>query len=258
MPPAASDRLLLVSAAGLPEFRELYDALVRMGFYNLNPEAMKRPQSPDAGELLHHDGSNIASVMARLARSNPAAKERIQAYLGTIVPGIADFERVSLGAWETLEFRQEVLGAKHPWKFHASSMSDGTLRALGALVAVMQLTAETAPVSLVGIEEPETALHPAAAAALMDAIGEAATRTQVLITSHSPELLDQVDPNHLLGVQSRQGDTEIGPIDPASREALKLHLYSPGELLRMDQLQVDPEDLSRQRELPLFEVADAS
>lgn len=55
MPPVAEDRLYLANAAGLPEFREAYDALTAMGFYNLNPEAMKELQSPDAGELLRLD-----------------------------------------------------------------------------------------------------------------------------------------------------------------------------------------------------------
>jgi predicted ATPase len=252
MPPSAPDRLYLVNAAGLPEFRELYDSMLRMGFYNLNPEVMKRPQNPDAGELLQRDGGNIASVITRLATADPNVKDRIKSYLATIVPGIVDFDRVSLGAWETLEFRQEVVGARHPWKFQASSMSDGTLRALGALVAVTQLAAGMNPVSLVGIEEPETALHPAAAGALMDAIKEAAAHTQVLITTHSPELVDQIDPESLLGVQSRLGDTEIGPIDPASRDAIKRHLYSPGELLRMNQLSVDPDDVDRQKQMELF------
>lgn len=252
MPPAAGDRLYLVNAAGLPQFRELYDSLVAMGFYNLNPEVMKKPQSPDAGELLHRDGGNIASVIARLDAADPSIKERIKSYLSKIVPGIADFDRVSFGSWETLEFRQEVVGAKHPWKFYASSMSDGTLRAVGALVAVTQLSAGTTPVSLVGIEEPETALHPAAAGALMDAIREGAFQTQVIVTSHSPDLIDQVDSERLLAVQSRQGDTEIGPVDRASRDAIKQHLYSPGELLRMNQLSVDEDDVKRQKQMDLL------
>jgi hypothetical protein len=37
-PPASNDRLYLVSAAGFPLFRPLYDALSHMGFYNLNPD----------------------------------------------------------------------------------------------------------------------------------------------------------------------------------------------------------------------------
>jgi len=258
MPPASPDRLYLVNAAGLPEFRPIYDKLISMGFYNLNPEAMKELQSPDVGELLHRDGRNIASVIARLSTEQPEQKNRINEYLATIVPGIKDVRRVSLGPRESLEFRQEVFGAQHPWKFYAASMSDGTLRALGALVAVTQLAGHHKPASLVGIEEPETALHPAAAGALMDALREASSHTQVIVTTHSPDLLDQInlDSDRLLITQSRQGTTEIAPIDSASLQAIKNHLYTPGELLRMDQLEPDPKDIQRQRQMQLFDFQD--
>ncbi len=168
--------------------------------------------------------------------------ERIKAYLANIVPGISEVERVSLGPRETLQFRQRVTGAEHPWKFFAANMSDGTLRALGILVAVTQLVERRAPVSLVGIEEPETARHPAAAGALMDALREAATHTQIVVTSHSPDLLDQidVDHDHLLVVVSQEGKTGVAPVDAASLESIREHLYTPGELLRLDQLDPDP------------------
>ena len=258
MPPAAPDRLYLVSASGLPLFREVYDALLSMGFYNLNPDAMKELQSPDAGELLHRDGGNIASVIARLGADEPEVKERIKSYLVTIVPGISDVERVALGPRETLEFRQKVVGSQHPWKFYATSMSDGTLRALGALVAVTQLAERNNPASLVGIEEPETALHPAAAGALMDALQEAAARTQIIVTTHSPDLLDQYDPatQGLLAVRSEEGNTRVAFTDGASLKAIKDHLYTPGEMLRMDQLEPDAADLGRQEQLKLFEFED--
>jgi len=257
MPPAAKDRLYLVNAAGLPDFREVYDGLLAMGFYNVNPESMKELQSPDAKELLHHDGANIASVIARLKKDQPETAERIIKYLSTIVDGITDVDRVALGPRETLKFRQDVKDVTQPRRFYAASMSDGTLRAFGTLVAVMQLVEHKESVRLVGIEEPETALHPAAAGALMDALREASVHTQILITTHSPDLLDQVDPekDRLLAVQVTQGTTAIGLVDTASREAIKKHLYSPGELLRMDQLQIDPADLERQRQMNLFASA---
>lgn len=255
MPPAVRDRLYLVTASGLPPFREAYDALVSMGFYNLNPDTMKDMQSPDAGEILHRDGANIASVVGRLGTDSPGLLERVQSYLATIVPGITDVERVALGPSETLQFKQKVVGSSHPWRFYASSMSDGTLRALGTLVAVTQLAERRSPVTLVGIEEPETALHPAAARALIDALREAAVHTQILVTSHSPDLLDQVrlESESLLAVVSQDGTTRIAPLDEASREAIKEHLYTPGELLRLDQLEPDPKDLARQEQMKLFE-----
>ncbi len=254
MPPPTSDRLFLVTAAGLPAFRPAYDALISMGFYNFNPEAMKELQSPDAGELLHRDGANIASVVARLAVDQPDLMNRIQSYLETIVPGITEVQRVPLGPKETLLFRQRVKGSDNPWRFYASSMSDGTLRALGALIAVIQLAERESPVRLVGIEEPETALHPAAAGALVDALREASNKTQVLVTSHSPDLLDQIQPDTdgLLAVVSQDGNTQIADVDKASRRAIRDHLYTPGELLRMDQLEPDRYDLERQQQLSLF------
>ncbi|MCH7870847.1 MAG: AAA family ATPase [Planctomycetes bacterium] len=234
----------------------MYESLLSMGFYNLNPDAMKELQSPDSGELLHRDGANIASVIARLSEDEPAVFARIKEYLETIVPGIKEVNRVPLGPKETLEFRQAVKGSRHPWRFFATSMSDGTLRALGALTAAMQLSNRTAPVSLVGIEEPETALHPAAAGALMDALREAASQTQVVFTTHSPDLLDQVNPDtdDLLVVDLREGTTRIAAPDPASRDAIKNHLYTPGELLRMNQLEPDQLALRRQNQLSLFEL----
>lgn len=259
MPPAVSDRLYLVSAAGLPEFRTLYDVLVSMGFYSLNPEEMKKPQSPDAGELLHRDGGNIASVVARIGAEQPELKDRIKAYLTTIISGIVDVDRVTLGPLETLEFQQRVSGSPHPWKFYASSMSDGTLRAIGALVAVAQLSDRKKPVALVGIEEPETALHPAAAGALVDSLREAAAHTQVVVTTHSPDFLEQanLDSDGILVVQVNEGDTSIGPIDAASSQAIKDHLYSVGEMLRMDQLDADHSDLERQLRIPFNDLDDA-
>lgn len=262
MPPVAPDRLYLVHAAARPEIREVYDVLMAMGFYNLNPEAMKRPQlhGLDAGTILLDDGSNVASVLARIEEEEPETKQRIRSYLTTIVPEIVDVDREMLGPMETLVFRQGSEEANKPRKFYANSMSDGTLRALGTLVAVNQLADGSSPVRLVGIEEPETALHPAASGALMDALREVATHTQVLVTTHSPDLLDQIDPerDHLLVVQASRGETRIGLVNAASRQAIKDHLYTAGELLRMDQLEPDQRDLHRQDQLRMFEgVGDA-
>ena len=57
------------------------------------------------------------------------------------------------------------------------------LCALATLVAAFQSDGLTSP-SVVGIEEPETALHPAAMRALVDALDEATERTQILLTTH--------------------------------------------------------------------------
>ena len=255
LPPTVRDRLFLVVAAGLPAFREVYDGLTSMGFYNLNPAAMRELQRPDAGELLHRDGDNIASVIGRLADEDADEKERSVAYLSAIVPGIVGVDRKVLGPSETLEFRQQIEGSQHPWKFLAASMSDGTLRALGTLIAIAQVSKPAGRVRLVGIEEPETALHPAACRALVNALGEATAHTQVVVTTHSTDLLAamEFEPDRILAVQSVQGETFVGSLDRASIDAVTRHLYDAGELLRMDQFEPDRADLVRQSQLRLFE-----
>ncbi|MFC5667407.1 AAA family ATPase [Kitasatospora misakiensis] len=135
-----------------------------------------------------------------------------------------------------MEFAQEVPGARNPWRFQAHSVSDGTLRALGVLVSLFAGTGQT--LSTVGIEEPESALHPAAAGVLLDALRDASERRQVIVTSHSPDLLDRsdFDLSELRAVRSVGGETRIGQLDAAGALALREGLYTPGELLRSDQL----------------------
>ena len=238
VPAIPKDRLFLVNVSGIEAFRPLYDALISMGFYNLNPERIREPQPPDPGELLNRDGSNMVSVLAALKEHAPTVKRRVEEYLATVVPGVHEVAPKAVGPREMLEFKQDVRGSSHPWRFLATNMSDGTLRALGVLVALFQDTA-----GLVAIEEPEVALHPAAAGVLTDSLRDASDHRQVLITSHSPDLLDDASlpDSSIQAVVSEDGDTKIGPLDEAGRSALRDHLYTAGELLRMDQLRPDPQ-----------------
>ncbi len=240
--PPSKDRLYLVNAAGYDPFRPVYDNLSRMAFYNLNPDRIRSLQAPDAGELLLRDGGNIASVLAQINSRSKPEKQRIEAYLSKVAPSILGVNAKTISPMETLEFQQQRNGTGSAWFFPASSMSDGTLRALGVLVALFQSGgASRNRVPLVGIEEPEIALHPAATGVLLNSLDEASQNKQVLVTSHSPELLDSKDikAESILAVVAENGVTKIGPIDAAGRFALREHLYTAGELLRLNQLAPD-------------------
>ena len=255
-PAAAIDRLFLVHASGLKEFRPVYEAFSQMGFYSLNPNKIRDLQSPDPGDLLIRDGSNLTSVLGQLS---PSAKERIEEYLAAVVPGVREVKVKEIGPKETLEFRQDVAGARYPWRFLANNMSDGTLRVLGILVALFQGDENAHKrVRLVGIEEPEIALHPAAAEVLLDGLREAAEKTQILITSHSPDLLDHkdLDVDSILAVEAIDGIATIAGVDEAGRSVTRDRLYTTGELLRLNQLQPDPEsvDAAKTRTLHLFDL----
>lgn len=175
---------------------------------------------------------------------------RMRAYLASIVADVISFDVTRYGEYETVRFRLRGGSDGKPLEFDATSMSDGTLRALAALVAAFQICIPSGP-SVVGIEEPETALHPAATQALVDALDEATQRTQIILTTHSADLLSgrDITPGQVLVVRNQGGQTQITPVDPASREIIEKELYTLADLQRMDQLNLDEADLKRQEHL---------
>ncbi len=242
-PAVAPDRLYLVNASGLPEFRSVYDAFSRMGFYNFNLDKIRGFKDLDPADILMEDGSNLTSILAQLTQLSPAVKTDIEEYLALVVPDIREVDVKAFGSKQILAFRQKVGEERYPGRFLTNNMSDGTLRALGILVALFQGGNEQQRrVSLVGIEEPEIALHPAAAGVLLDALRDAAHRTQVIVTTHSPDLLEDkhIDVESILAVEADDGNTVIAPVDEVGRSVLRDRLFTVGELLRVDQLRPDP------------------
>ena len=260
-PPAIRpNHLLLVAASGHPNFGLVFDALSRIVVYNFDPHAMKLQSEPNPDQLLHRDGGNAPSIVGRLA---PDVRDEIARDLSLIVKGVSGIDHKILGTQETIEFRQTVQGQSHPWRFDARSMSDGTLRALGVLIAVKQKYAdeerETFPLT-VALEEPETALHPYAAKRLLSALEAASEHRQILVTSHGADLLDndEIPTDALLAIDHDQGKTQIGPIDEATKKTLKERLFTAGELLRMGQIHPAAgtlDDVRKESQLHLFDFA---
>lgn len=111
------------------------------------------------------------------------------------------------------------------------------------LLALFQVGGNSASQRLlVGIEEPEVALLPAAAGVLIDALRDAAEHAQILVTSHSPDILDdnKISPDSIFAVVAEHGESRIGPLNEVGRAVLHDHVYTAGELLRMGQLAPDP------------------
>ena len=242
--PDGGGRLFLGWASLWPEFRALFDTLRSSRVYRFDPAAMRRPQTAGHDAALAADGANLAGVWAGIEAARPSTKERIVRYLAAVVPEIADVRHRRYGPWETVGVVQRTSrdgrdgGGNDERFFDAAAFSDGTLRTLGVLVAAFQPAFSADGVPLVGIEEPEAALHPAAAAALFDALQEAATGRQILTTTHSPELADRVDLSRerLLVVEQIGGRSLVGDADEVGLGAIRDGLATPGELLREDQL----------------------
>jgi len=256
-PRVEPDRLALTVTSAVEEFRPVYDMLTRIRRYLVSPEQIRALQDPDPeeGKWLRPDGSNAAAVLKRLSEvtdRNGHTYERLCSLLAKVVPGTKQVIHRSLGQKETLQFKQDV-GLRDPWTFDALNMSDGTLRVLGVLLAVYQPSTP----SLIAIEEPEATIHPAAAEVLMDILQDGATRSQVLLTTHSPDVLDnkQLTDDQILVIESEQGKTYVSPLNGVSREVIRQRLYTPGELLRANELHPDLEQARRnEQQLDLFGV----
>jgi predicted ATPase len=116
-------------------------------------------------------------------------------------------------------------------------MSDGTLRVLGLLLAVYQ----PGTYSIVAVEEPEATVNPAVAEVVVEVLMDAANEKQVLLTSHSPDILDYkgLTDSQIRVVTMERGRTLIARVSSAGRDAIREHLYTPEELLRAGELSPD-------------------
>lgn len=243
------DRLALTILSAVEEFRPVFDFLSRMRFYSIVPEMIREIQDPDAGDVLRRDGSNAAAVLREMSRKSKDTYDKVCRLLSKVVPGVSAVEYRSLGQKETLTFKQDI-GANWPWNFDALNMSDGTLRALGILLAIYQPSVP----ALVVIEEPEATIHPAAMDVLVQILKDGQHRTQVLVTTHSPDVLDNkaIPEDCILAVENHRGKTLIGTLGQLSRESIRRRLYSAGELMRVGELEVDrahAEELGEQLDL---------
>jgi predicted ATPase len=240
----------LLGVIGHQPFIDLSGRLQNLECYNFYPPAIRELHRSFGSPVLERDGWNLARAIEGLAELDPDGISRIKSYLNAIVDEVVGFEVVQLSDYETIRFRVRAQPFGQPLQLDAASMSDGTLRVLASLVAAFQLQIPV-ETGLVAIEEPETALHPAAMRALVDALDEATSRNQILLTTHSADMLDNptIQPENVRVVQMADGRTEIGPVDAASVEIVKRQLNTLGGLERENRLEPDLDDLNRQRQL---------
>ena len=252
LPRPAPDRLFLVNASNVDEFRPVYDALTDMRFYNgFSLQKMRQPQPVGAGDILYPDGSNLVNVLSTMERADPHTLKHISALVGMMTPGFDCIATERRGNLEMLYYWQHPSGAEAR-RFPVSSLSDGSLRGL-AMLSIL-LPAYSEPPSLLAISEPETGWHPDSLGVLWDAIDFGDCGPQTLITTHSPDLLecDNVPVEAFLATSIEGGRTEVGPIVQKSRELLQGQLATPGELLRQGRLSSKEGAIYPQSYLPAY------
>jgi len=154
-------------------------------------------------------------------RRDPAVKQRLLTALQALYAGIDDYD-VQIEGGTVQVFFQE--GA---FTVPATRLSDGTLRYL-CLLAVL---CHPNPPPLICIEEPELGLHPDVLPTLAELLKEAATRTQLIVTTHSDVLVDAMtdQPQVVFIAEKHLSGTQIKHLDP---DKLKpwLEKYRLGQL----------------------------
>ena len=211
-----------------------HNHLLNMRFYHIFPDALREPQIIASKYPLEEHGENLASVLEDMKRKGSPYMPELLSALSQVVPGVVDVSVTRAGGHLVVKLLHQDRGSggKGIW-LDASQESDGTLRTLGLLVALYQ--DPTPP--LIAIEEPELTIHPGALAVLAELILEASQRTSLLITTHSPELLDMLPVESIRSVESVDGATQVGLVADHQRNAVMKGLFSPGELHRIEGLQ---------------------
>ncbi len=137
--------------------------------------------------------------------------------------------------------RQEIVVSHelngHLLVFPLDQESEGFRRLLACLIALYQ----SPPKQTLIFDEPEKGIYPAGLSILADEFkGYAAkARGQVILTTHSPEFLDQFSPEQIRVVEMIDYTTRIGPVAPEQLEALREHFMKPSDLLTVDEARLD-------------------
>jgi predicted ATPase len=234
LPAGSPDRLYLVQASGLPEFREAYESLSSLHLSEPVPPALL---TPALGKRADFEG--FANRVIRLKESHPDRLHIVEEYLRAVLPTFANFDiGVTTGDLPYLKFMEKT-HAGRPIGFSIKHMSAGSVYLADLLIDLFSPPESSGAYLPWMIEEPETGLHPGAIRVLRDAFLEASQFRQLIITTHSPEFLDDnrlSDQNMLAAYRDANG-SHISNLDQGTRRILRESLYTVGELLRQGLLE---------------------
>lgn len=214
--------------------RALGDFLKQWQFVLLSPELMgsPTPQKRTSGAVkLARDGSNIADYLRDILNQDAAAFAGIIETFKAVVPFARDLQtQVAQELQRTVYLEMTEANFKLPgWM-----LSTGTIRVL----AIIALLRHPKPPPLIFIEELENGLDPRTLNLVVEEIRRAVESevTQVVITTHSPYLLDLLSLSQIVVVERVNGQPVF--TRPADDDALNawLEKFSPGQLYTMGRL----------------------
>ncbi len=215
------------------DFSRLREMLGNFESYAIFPNTLRTPQNQSKEIYLETQGKNLASIlkhMRRRGRKRAEAVSEIIHSLQQVVPGLENVKMQSVAGYLTPQFQISKQNKNKTPTFNVNQMSDGTLRILGLLVALYQ---DPKP-DTIALEEPELTVHPGALRLITDSIKEVSRTAQILVTTHSPEFLDQFQPEQIIAVELDGGITKAGELHKSQLNAARDRLFTLGELMSIE------------------------
>jgi len=206
----------------------IYEAISSWKIYHFHDTSavapMRRSETIDDCGYLRFDAANLAPYLLYLRENKAKTYEQIIEVIRLVTPFFDDFIfKPNRNEKVRLLWRQR--GSDYPLKpYH---LSDGTIRFICLATALLQ----PYPPSTIIIDEPELGLHPYAVDILAEIIQDASGKTQLIISTQSPALVDCFKPEDIVVVNRKDGASIFQRLD---RDELSAWLedYSLGDLWR--------------------------
>jgi predicted ATPase len=201
-----------------------------LAIFDFEPKLARRTIPVSGKADLEPDGSNLAIVLRKVLRA-PGKRETFVRLLKDLLPFVDDL-KVDRFADESLRIALKERFAPGSY-LPASLLSEGTIH-LAAIVLALYF--ERAAVTL--FEEPESHLHPHLISRLVGLFRDAARQKQILVTTHSPELVKHADLSDLLLVhRDERGFSRLSrPAESAELQVFLAHDLGVDELYVQDLL----------------------
>jgi predicted ATPase len=187
--------------------------------------ALANVASPDP-MVMGADGMGMHSVLACMALNDPDAFEALRADLQRIIPTIKRLRYTKTRPGEIPSLLFDTLGGD---AVPATQVSEGTLLVLGLLTV---LHGSDRP-SLVLLDDLDRALHPVAQknlVTLLRGLLETNPDLQIVATTHSPYLLDCMEPNEVRMTYLQDGSTLCAPLEEHPKFETWKEEMAPGEM----------------------------
>lgn len=174
-------------------------------FHDTSPTSyLRRECEVNDNRYLKQDGRNLPAFLYLLKQTEPKVYNRIEKTIQAVAPYISSLilEPSRLNSQE-IELRWIDKGDQQS-NFSAYQLSDGTLR----FIALATLLMQPKPPQVIIIDEPELGLHPFAINKLAGMIRAASTKTQLIISTQSVNLIDNFIPEDVITVDRSEAENQ--------------------------------------------------